>query len=171
VDQLSTYEATAGPIYYAMRFCDGLKDDIKSLVMIHRPSSLDYACSLTLVQEAAVDSGKKEYRRHDQSFGRLSHKPATFLTTAPKYDKPRVSKDKAVSDSASTSSVDEKFRALKQYRRARGICDRCAEKWTCGHKCATIVQLHAIQELWELLPDEQSKECPTEELDSVASDG
>jgi hypothetical protein len=27
------------------------------------------------------------------------------------------------------------------------------KKWSYGHKCAATVQLHAIQELWELFPD------------------
>jgi hypothetical protein len=51
--------------------------------------------------------------------------------------------------------VDEKLKALKQYRRAKGLCDRCAEKWSPCHRCAGTVQLHAIHELWELLPDEE----------------
>jgi hypothetical protein len=34
------------------------------------------------------------------------------------------------------------------------LCDKCEEKWVFGHKCAASVQLHAIQELWELLPEE-----------------
>jgi hypothetical protein len=83
--------------------------------------------------------------------------------------------DKAVSvsgaeDSRSTEaarapSVDDKLRALKQYRRACGLCDRCAEKWVYGHKCAATVQLHAIQELWELLPEEDHLETHSNSSD------
>jgi hypothetical protein len=39
-------------------------------------------------------------------------------------------------------SFEDKLRALKQYRRARSLCDRYDEKWSHGHKCATTVQLH-----------------------------
>lgn len=46
--------------------------------------------------------------------------------------------------------------ALRAYRRARGLCDRCAEKWHRGHTCAATVQLHAIQEVWELFPADDS---------------
>jgi hypothetical protein len=35
------------------------------------------------------------------------------------------------------------------------LCDKCAEKWSYGHKCATSVQLHAIQELWDLMSEEK----------------
>jgi hypothetical protein len=31
------------------------------------------------------------------------------------------------------------------------LCDRCAKKWSYGHKCASTVQLHVMQELWELM--------------------
>jgi hypothetical protein len=28
------------------------------------------------------------------------------------------------------------------------------KKWSCGHKCASTVQLHAMQELWELMSED-----------------
>jgi hypothetical protein len=28
--------------------------------------------------------------------------------------------------------------------RDMGLCDKCAQKWVYGHKCAAIVQLQAI---------------------------
>lgn len=52
--------------------------------------------------------------------------------------------------------VDEKLASLKAYRRARGLCDRCADKWVPGHRCAPIVQLHSLQELWELIEEDSS---------------
>jgi hypothetical protein len=51
------------------------------------------------------------------------------------------------------SFVDGKLAALKTYRRARGLCDRCAEKWHHGHTCNATVQLHALQKVWELLSE------------------
>jgi hypothetical protein len=48
-----------------MRFIDGLCDDIKAMVLIQRPPTLDSAYALALVQEEAMDNGKKkEYRRY-----------------------------------------------------------------------------------------------------------
>jgi hypothetical protein len=43
-----------------MHFVVGLRDYIKSLVMTQRPSTLDSACALALVQEEAMDNGKKK---------------------------------------------------------------------------------------------------------------
>ena len=54
VDHLAAYEAHADPLYYTMRFVDGLRDDIKSVIMVQHPTTLDTACSLALVQEEAV---------------------------------------------------------------------------------------------------------------------
>lgn len=36
------------------RFIDGLKDDIKVVVLVHRPSNLDTASSIALLQEEVV---------------------------------------------------------------------------------------------------------------------
>jgi hypothetical protein len=108
----------------------------------------------------------------EPSANRSAHKFALPLPLPPKWDKPSgtiVAEEKRGAEVVRQSSTDDKLRALKQYRRARGLCDRCAEKWVFGHKCAPTVQLHAIQELWELLP------CTDEEVvhntDSLSDDG
>ena len=49
VDQLIAYEHTTDPMYYTIRFLDGLRDDIRSVVQVQRPSTLDTACSLALL--------------------------------------------------------------------------------------------------------------------------
>jgi hypothetical protein len=64
VDQLGAYDFDPNLLYYAMRFVDGLKEEIKSVVMIQRPTNLDSACALALVPKEAYDYGKKkEVRR------------------------------------------------------------------------------------------------------------
>ena len=63
--------------------------------------------------------------------------------------------------------------ALRAYRRAKGLCDRCAEKWHRGHSCGATVQLQAMQEVFELFAvDEVSSPThssvhPEEQLFSV----
>jgi hypothetical protein len=74
VDQLSSYESIPNPLYYAMCFVDGLHDDITSMVVIQRPSTLNYACAPALVQEEALDHGKKkEFRRYEKFSNRQVH--------------------------------------------------------------------------------------------------
>jgi hypothetical protein len=46
VNQLKAYAKHPDPLYYTQRFIDGLCDDIKAVVLVHRPTSLDIACVL-----------------------------------------------------------------------------------------------------------------------------
>lgn len=32
----------------------------------------------------------------------------------------------------------------------KGLCIRCAEKWSRDHRCADNIQLHALQEFWDI---------------------
>jgi hypothetical protein len=41
-------------------------------------------------------------------------------------------------------SVDDRLSALRNFRKARGLCIRCGEKWAPGHKCTMGLQLHAL---------------------------
>lgn len=48
----------------------------------------------------------------------------------------------------------------------------CREIWFPGHKCAGTVQLHVIEEVWDLLTPEEEVEVvpePTEQLMMVLS--
>jgi hypothetical protein len=51
VDQLTTYESHTDPLYYTMRFIDGLKNAFKSTVLIQRPQDLDTAFAGGGIQE------------------------------------------------------------------------------------------------------------------------
>jgi hypothetical protein len=46
-------------------------------------------------------------------------------------------------------------RALRQWHHAHDLCDKCAEKWVFGHKCALTVQLNALSEILELFSDDE----------------
>jgi hypothetical protein len=140
------------PPYYDMRFVDGLRDDIKAMMMIQRPATVDAAWVLALVQEEAMESGKKrEYTRVEPSFNMMVQRSALSLTVPPKLDKLAVASladDKSSTKVGWASTHNDKLNALKQYWRAGGLCDRCAEKWSYGHNCSSTVQLHVIQELF-----------------------
>jgi hypothetical protein len=79
---------------------------------------------------------------------------------------PLVSDDKRGVEAAHAgSSPDAKAAALRAYRRALGLCYKCSEKWTKDHRCSSTVQLHAVQELWELfqLEDDSDYVSPVAE--------
>jgi hypothetical protein len=62
-----------------------------------------------------------------------------------------------------SSSTDGKLGSLKAYHLARGLCDRCDEKWHRGHKCNDIVQLHVLQEVWDLMAEPAAEETALDE--------
>jgi hypothetical protein len=148
VDQLAVYDSVPDPMFFATRFVEGLRSDIHAVVMLQRPLDLDSACSLALLQEeVATPSVRPDHRKGD--FRTWSKPSAPHPLPLPPHAVPKVGAPEKKSDHS--SSVDSKLGALKAYRRARGLCDRCAEKWHRGHTCNTTVQLHAIQEVWDLL--------------------
>jgi len=49
VDQLSAYSNSTNPVYYTMRFIDGLFPEIIAVVLVQRPQNLDAACVLALL--------------------------------------------------------------------------------------------------------------------------
>lgn len=69
VDQLDAYHSVTDPLYYTMRFLDGLKDDIKNVVSVQRPSDLDTTSALALLQEEVqAFTRKREFRRSDSGY-------------------------------------------------------------------------------------------------------
>lgn len=58
----------------------------------------------------------------------VQERPAAASTTI--TDKPSKPLDTAAAVPSSSKSPEEKLRTLRAYRRARGLCIRCAEKWS-----------------------------------------
>ncbi|CAN6328732.1 unnamed protein product [Urochloa humidicola] len=157
VDQLAAYETHADPLYYTMKFIDGLREDYRSYVLLQRPPDLDIAYVLAHLQEEVVASGtSKDFKKHDyNSYSKPQFKSALPLPSPPtkQVKASSYTDDRQTSDIARAHpgiSSEEKWRALKAMRRAKGLCQYCAEKWSRDHKCADKVQLHAVQELMEV---------------------
>ena len=65
--------------------------------------------------------------------------------------------------------VDAKLNTLRDYRRARGLCIRCGEKWSRDHRCPEQIQLHVLQEVWDLCHgDDCDDQAVPEDSDTVA---
>ena len=138
---------------------DGLKSEIRSAVVIQRPPDLDTACVLALLQEEVLDRDKKrDFRRIDSSSSTRHHAPSPLpLPLPPRGDKPQLQQSV---EPGHSKHLDEKMAALRAYRRARGLCIKCAEKWSRDHKCPESVQLQVMQELYDLFQLEE--ECTDE---------
>lgn len=70
-------------------------------------------------------------------------------STPQKIFSPQITKDRRGTEAA--RARDDRLSALKSYRRSKGLCFTCGEKWGKDHKCATAVQLHVVQELLDIL--------------------
>jgi hypothetical protein len=155
LDQLCAYQTITGPLYYTMKFLDGLKDDIKSTVMIQRPKDLDTAFVLAQLQEEVGDTAKKrELHKWDlpTPFRSYSKGP---MPLPPPPDKnvssPATVNDKMVPVPAKNSTTDERLSNLYAYRKAQGLCYKCGMAYSKGHKCLDVVHLHLVEELWQQL--------------------
>lgn len=152
VDQLKAYSQSTDPMFYTMRFIDGLRADIKAIVLVLRPKDLDIACTVALLQEeAGCVVQQRPHRPGDcSSTPRSPAVPRTMLPLPPppaRQDKP------AAMPQVSSTSPDSKLAAIKSYRRALGLCFKCGIKWSRDHKCAPEV-LHAVEVLWDSIVDD-----------------
>ena len=166
IDQLKAYTKNPDMHTYITRFVDGLRTDIRSVVALQCPNDLDTAYSLALLQEeVSALVTKNEYPRVGNTPGfKTNFRHAHPLPRPPQADKPA---EPPAAQAVTTPTTTDKLSELRQYRRAQGLCDRCAEKWFRGHKCPPQIQLHVMQELWdafELDEIEQSPDEPSEQL-------
>jgi hypothetical protein len=128
IDELAAYESRTDLLYYTMCFIDGLRDDIKLVIMVQRPSDLDTACALALVHEKALESSgghRFEVSGHKQMPGQWSGSGDIAKQDQPAYG---VHADNKVLESSRVPPQGNKLASLRGYRRARGLCDGCAEK-------------------------------------------
>jgi hypothetical protein len=137
MDQLKAYSPKHDQLYFTMRFIDGLRHDIKSVVLVQRPKDLDTAATLALLQEeVASASPSKPPQASDWHTGRFAQANKGPLPL------PLPSRqDKSLSAAEARESSSSKITAIKSYRKALGLCYKCGAKWFKDHKCSPEVLL------------------------------
>jgi len=85
VDQLASYESKTDPLYYTLRFIDGLNDELKSSVLVQRPKDLDTACVLARLQEEVTGIRGAAMWRYLQTAGLYSSEAVVSHTSATSY--------------------------------------------------------------------------------------
>lgn len=64
--QLLAHDPLVNPVLLTGKFVDGLREDIRAVVMLHRPNDLDTASSLAILQEEVLNGrSSKEYKKLD----------------------------------------------------------------------------------------------------------
>ncbi|XP_066341079.1 uncharacterized protein [Miscanthus floridulus] len=168
VDDLSAYGGTIDPLYFAMRFVDGLKDYIRAAVALHHPQNLDTACLLAKLQEEVADPAKKrDYRHGEQLVGPRPFAPRA-LPLPPPPPRPALpvpELNRPIADGGRGPTAEERWTTLRAARRAQGFCMRCGSRWARDHQCPPQVQLHVVQELLDVLHVDEDVEAavPAEE--------
>lgn len=115
VDQLVAYDHTTDPLYYTTCFIDGLRNDIRLIVLVSVP--LLWILLAPLQEEVAEPTRRRDVRRPDPG---LNQKPAARdplpLLPPPRLDKPASPPVTAVDDKRppdpGKSTVD-RFAALR----------------------------------------------------------
>jgi hypothetical protein len=136
-----------------MRFINGLKPEIRSVVLMQRPKNLNTACTLALLKaEVAVLVAVRSPRSGDWS----SYQSTKYSAPSPpRHEKPQSA---LPSDIPGSSLPESKFQAVKSYSRAMGLCFKCASKWSKDHKCPPEILL-AVADLWDA--DDHLESPPT----------
>ena len=157
VDQLKAYDSTAKALPHITRFIDGLHSEIHVVLLVQRPTSLDTAYTLALLQEEVVESSRRRDSRPWNPKGGYSRGDRSGVAEPDKH-------------SSAMKPLDKKLADLKAYRRARGLCDHCGEKWSRDHKCAAKVGLNVLDELYALFSNEALEDGSTPEDEEAGTD-
>jgi len=87
IDQLVAYGSSTDPVFFAMRFVDGLRSDICNPVHMQRPQDFDIASVLVLLQEELQDPAGRKDSHHPDMYSVTKPPPrgglaAAFATTS-----------------------------------------------------------------------------------------
>lgn len=149
--------------FFFTQFIDGLRAEIRAAVILHRPIELDTAVDLACLQEEVLESVRRENRRAEVVGGaRGSFKSGGFSSVSARAI-PGVggrADDRRSQDDHRTP--EDKIAALQAYRRAKGLCHTCGEKWSKEYKCGPTVQLHIVEELLGMFPSEAADGCDSD---------
>jgi len=167
MDQISAYESRPDPIHYLTRFLDGLNPEVRVLVAIQQPRDLDTAYTLALLYEELGDGFTPVNIQHNpiHTPRRLTQHPQSLPPPQPPAKWISKSVEEKRLAETSKNSQDDRWMNLKAYRRSKGLCFLCGEKWGKEHQCKNTIQLHVVQEMLEMLQlsESDSEYCVVEE--------
>lgn len=147
---LLLYNNAYDDTYFVNHFVDGLKDEIRSVISLHRPKDVDTASALALLQEEELAKCKK--------FG-----SSTKFYTRPNVDRPKSIEADRVKGDSQFKENEDKLAALKESRRKNGLCFKCGAKWSHNHKCVARVPLHVLEEILDALESDSELSAELED--------
>lgn len=172
MNHLLSYSEAIHPLYFLTRFVEGLRADIRAVVLIQRPIDLEAAGSLALLQEELAEGFRRERpRRSDAPTPRAAVRTAPLpLPAAPSRGGGLAgAEDRRALEAARPAQDADKVATLRAYRRAKGLCFTCGERWGRDHRCPANVPLHVIEELLQMLESEEEYTPPAGEQQDDAN--
>ncbi|KAD4888929.1 hypothetical protein E3N88_21002 [Mikania micrantha] len=139
-------------------FLNGLKDELKADVRIHKPRSVYKAVNLALEFESKLNCTRPEKKSFSPSHLRPEAKPFSPNTQPTSFN------NQPKSDNRGNTRLTE---AEKQARYLKGECFRCGAKYGPGHRCqaGTLKLLAADEDQDETVePDPQESNEETAEI-------
>lgn len=164
--QLLAHDPLFNPVGITSKFVDGLKPDIKAVVLVQRPKDLDTASSLALLQEEVLmGQPSKQWKKNDEfAFGKQDFKVGSSYTPSRPMSGGII--EKKSTGNGKFKAQDEKLAALMAYRKAKGLCFKCGLKWGSAHQCPDSVPLSVVEEIWQMLSLDDHNNTHSEESDS-----
>lgn len=167
VHQLLAHDPYFNPAVITSKFVDGLKSEIKAVVLVHRPRDLDTASSLALLQEEVLlGQPNKDWRKHEEFATGKQVQKNSNTPIASRPSAPTTSEARRTPGGFKNKNSDEKLLALMAYRKAKGLCYKCGMKWGPTHSCPETVPLHMVEELWQLVAEKETSATPVSDSDS-----
>jgi len=137
------YNPAYDDIFFVTRFVGGLRDDIRSALLLHWPHDVDTASALALIQE------QEREHEHSKSSGRDFTKSTTRSGIA--VEKQRAMDTTKPVIKAHKSEAEDYLASLKSFGRRNGLCFKCGEKWSPAHTCLPHISLHVLEEFLDAL--------------------
>ena len=123
--QLLAHNNALDDTFFVAKFIKGLKKDIRTTIVLHKPRTVDSAISLSLLQEAQMQYFKKYHYDYKQWHNKAG----------PRWLGPHPAEAPPENVKTVLPTLPAKLDTLRAQRRARGECFKCGGKYGPGHKC------------------------------------
>lgn len=143
-------------VFFVSKFLQGLNPEIRAIIALHKPRTVDALLSLALMQASILEAQPRQfYWRNGRDFNRNQGR-------AQPIPQPGIMGPIPNQADEIKPKWDDKLSALRAQRRAQGLCMKCGEKWGKHHKCPDKISIHVLEEILEVMQSDQTQEDSSE---------
>jgi hypothetical protein len=167
MDRVMIHHQGHDQVLFVQKFIDGLKNEIRHAILLHKPRIVDAAMSLAILQEEVLEASsmrylskpnKEYYKYQTRSNNRNSTTDKSVLGSTPAAEAKKDSK------ADQSHKFRDRLSNLKAVRRAQGECYKCGAKWGPYHKCPHNVPMHVMEAVLDVLHmNDDSKQSSDED--------